>query len=56
MTKIIISMVTAAAHNIRDAIEGKVLSSKGTWSTVCLADMGDTGVAFIAIRKYHHVM
>lgn len=51
MTKIILSMVTAAVHNIRDAIEGKVPYSKATWNAVCLADMGDTGVAFIAVPQ-----
>ncbi|TAN51725.1 MAG: NAD(P)/FAD-dependent oxidoreductase [Methylococcaceae bacterium] len=42
------SMVTAAAHNIRDALDGKEPSYKPTWSALCLADMGDTGLAFIA--------
>jgi sulfide:quinone oxidoreductase len=45
------SMVTAAALNIRDAIEGKIPSSEATWNAVCLADMGDTGVAFIAMPQ-----
>ncbi|MGX2039355.1 NAD(P)/FAD-dependent oxidoreductase [Methylocaldum sp. MU1018] len=42
------SMVTAAAHNIRDELDGKEPSKKGTWNALCLADLGDTGVAFIA--------
>lgn len=42
------SMVTATAHNIRDELDGKAPSYKPTWSALCLADMGDTGLAFIA--------
>jgi sulfide:quinone oxidoreductase len=42
------SMVTATAHNIREELDGKAASHKGTWNALCLADMGDTGVAFLA--------
>ncbi|HYE34811.1 NAD(P)/FAD-dependent oxidoreductase [Methylocaldum sp.] len=42
------SMVTATAHNIRDELDGKEPSEKGTWNALCLADLGDTGVAFVA--------
>jgi sulfide:quinone oxidoreductase len=42
------SMVTATAHNIHDELHGKTPSHCPTWSALCLADMGDTGVAFIA--------
>ncbi|QFY41787.1 NAD(P)/FAD-dependent oxidoreductase [Candidatus Methylospira mobilis] len=42
------SMVTATAHNIRDELLGKAPSHHPTWSALCLADMGDTGIAFIA--------
>ena len=45
------SMVTAATHNIRDALDGKAPSTEATWNAVCLADMGDTGVAFVAIPQ-----
>ena len=45
------SMVTAAAHNIREAIDGKAPSHKATWNAVCLADMGDTGIAFVALPQ-----
>jgi sulfide:quinone oxidoreductase len=45
------SMVTAVAHNIRDDLAGKAVSEKGTWNAICLADMGDTGVAFVAIPQ-----
>ncbi len=42
------SMVTATAHNIADQLAGKEPSEKATWNAFCLADFGDTGVAFIA--------
>lgn len=42
------SMVTATAHNIREELDGKQPSHKGTWNALCLADLGDTGVAFLA--------
>jgi sulfide:quinone oxidoreductase len=45
------SMVTATAHNIRDVIAGKAPSHKATWNAVCLADFGDTGVAFVALPQ-----
>ncbi len=45
------SMVTAAAHNIRDAIAGIEPSHKATWNAICLADMGDTGAAFVALPQ-----
>ncbi|MEE9395746.1 MAG: FAD-dependent oxidoreductase [Methylococcales bacterium] len=45
------SMVTAAAHNIREQLDGKEPSHKGTWNAFCLADFGDTGAAFIAIPQ-----
>ncbi|HAG51602.1 MAG: pyridine nucleotide-disulfide oxidoreductase [Deltaproteobacteria bacterium GWC2_42_51] len=42
------SMVTAIVHNIKDSIDGKTISTKPTWNAICLADMGDTGMAFVA--------
>jgi sulfide:quinone oxidoreductase len=45
------SMVTATAHNIRDAIDGKQPTWKATWNAVCLADLGDTGIAFVALPQ-----
>ena len=42
------SMVTATAENIRDAIAGETPSHRATWNAVCLADFGDSGVAFVA--------
>ncbi|MEN8217722.1 MAG: FAD/NAD(P)-binding oxidoreductase [Pseudomonadota bacterium] len=45
------SMVTAIVHNIRDEINGKQPAETGTWNAICLADMGDTGAAFVAIPQ-----
>jgi sulfide:quinone oxidoreductase len=45
------SMVTAIVHNIRAVIEGRDITSKATWNAICLADMGDTGAAFVALPQ-----
>ncbi|NDU85896.1 MAG: FAD-dependent oxidoreductase [Ferrovum sp.] len=45
------SMVTAIVHNIAADLQGKPAESKGTWNAFCLADMGDTGAAFIALPQ-----
>ncbi len=45
------SMVTATAHNIRDQLDGKEPTEKGTWNALCLADFGDSGVAFLAMPQ-----
>lgn len=45
------SMVTAITHNIEDAIAGKDPTHRATWNALCLADMGDTGAAFIALPQ-----
>lgn len=45
------SMVTATAHNIRAQLDGKAPSHRATWNAVCLADMGDTGIAFVALPQ-----
>ena len=42
------TMVTALVENIKEDIEGKTLSHTATWNAICLADMGDTGAAFVA--------
>ena len=42
------SMVTAAIHNIIHQIRGEKPEQSGTWDAICLADMGDTGIAFVA--------
>jgi len=45
------SMVGAIAHNIADELSGKPAEAKGTWNAICLADMGDTGAAFVALPQ-----
>jgi sulfide:quinone oxidoreductase len=45
------SMVGAIAHNIVDELAGKPATAKGTWNAICLADMGDTGAAFVALPQ-----
>ena len=45
------SMVTATAHNIRLQLDGKEPSHEATWNAVCLADFGDTGIAFVALPQ-----
>jgi sulfide:quinone oxidoreductase len=45
------SMVTATAHNIRARLDGKEETAEATWNAVCLADMGDTGIAFVAMPQ-----
>ena len=45
------TMVTAAVQNICHDIKGEEPEKCGTWNAVCLADMGDTGAAFVAIPQ-----
>jgi sulfide:quinone oxidoreductase len=45
------SMVGAIAQNIADELAGKPALAKGTWNAICLADMGDTGAAFVALPQ-----
>ncbi len=45
------SMVTAVAHNIQADLEGKPATAEATWNAICLADMGDTGAAFVALPQ-----
>jgi len=45
------TMVTAIVHNIAADIAGKPADAKGTWNAICLADMGDTGAAFVALPQ-----
>ncbi|RYH12240.1 NAD(P)/FAD-dependent oxidoreductase [Tropicimonas sp. IMCC6043] len=42
------SMVTATAMNIASLVAGKEPHQVATWNAVCLADFGDSGVAFVA--------
>jgi sulfide:quinone oxidoreductase len=45
------TMVTAMVHNIAADVAGQPATSKGSWNAVCLADMGDTGMAFVAMPE-----
>jgi sulfide:quinone oxidoreductase len=45
------SMVTTVVRNIEAELQGKPADFEGTWNAVCLADMGDTGVAFVALPQ-----
>ncbi len=45
------SMVTSIVHNIVDELAGKEPTTGATWNAICLADMGDTGAAFVAIPQ-----
>jgi len=45
------SMVTAIVHNIANELTGKALDTKATWNAICLADMGDSGAAFVALPQ-----
>lgn len=45
------SMVSAIAHNIADELAGRPATATGTWNAICLADMGDTGAAFVALPQ-----
>jgi sulfide:quinone oxidoreductase len=45
------SMVGAICHNIADELAGKPAQAMGTWNAICLADMGDTGAAFVALPQ-----
>ncbi|MFO1143253.1 MAG: FAD-dependent oxidoreductase [Amaricoccus sp.] len=42
------SMVTATVHNIARLVAGQRPDAQATWNAVCLADFGDSGVAFVA--------
>ncbi|WP_027855826.1 NAD(P)/FAD-dependent oxidoreductase [Marinobacterium jannaschii] len=44
-------MVTAICANIKAETEGREPQEQATWNTICLADMGDTGVAFVALPQ-----
>jgi len=45
------SMVTAIVRNIKAELTGYPVASKATWNAFCLADLGDTGAAFIALPQ-----
>ncbi len=45
------TMVTAIVHNIAADLAGQPATAKGSWNAICLADMGDTGMAFVAMPQ-----
>ena len=45
------TMVSAIAHNIAADLAGEPATAKATWNAICLADMGDTGAAFVALPQ-----
>jgi sulfide:quinone oxidoreductase len=45
------SMVTAIVHNIANELAGREPDTRATWNALCLADMGDTGAAFVALPQ-----
>lgn len=45
------SMITAIVENIAADMNGQPATAKATWNAICLADMGDTGVAFVALPQ-----
>ena len=45
------SMVTATAYNIRALLDGREPNKQATWNAICLADFGDTGIAFAAMPQ-----
>ena len=42
------SMVAAITANLSSLVEGRPAQAEATWNAICLADFGDSGVAFIA--------
>jgi sulfide:quinone oxidoreductase len=45
------SMVTTIVRNIDAELKNEPATYEGTWNAVCLADMGDTGAAFVALPQ-----
>ena len=45
------SMVTATTRNLANLLNGGTADHQGTWNAVCLADFGDSGVAFVALPQ-----
>ena len=45
------SMVTATALNIGQLVRGEATTHEATWNAICLADFGDSGVAFVAMPQ-----
>src|SRR5690606_28051285 len=45
------SMATAVARNIQADLNGQAATAEATWNAICLADMGETGAAFVALPQ-----
>jgi sulfide:quinone oxidoreductase len=45
------TMVTAIVENIAAELAGQAPHAQGSWNAICLADMGDTGAAFVALPQ-----
>jgi sulfide:quinone oxidoreductase len=45
------TMVSAIVHNIDAELKGNQPDTQATWNAICLADMGDTGAAFVALPQ-----
>ncbi len=45
------TMVTAIVQNIKEELNGEQPTHTATWNAICLADMGDTGAAFVALPQ-----
>lgn len=45
------TMVSAIVHNIAAELAGQPADAKATWNAICLADLGDTGAAFVALPQ-----
>ena len=45
------SMVAAVCTNIAAELAGRPAEAHATWNAVCLADFGDSGVAFVALPQ-----
>jgi len=45
------SMVAAIARNIAADLEGKEADTQASLNAICLADMGDSGIAFVALPQ-----
>ena len=45
------TMVTAIVKNIAAELAGQPAVAQGSWNAICLADMGNTGMAFVALPQ-----
>jgi sulfide:quinone oxidoreductase len=45
------TMITAIVQNVAADLAGRPAVAKGSWNAICLADMGRTGAAFVALPQ-----